>query len=146
MGNRAQRRAIARLSKARKNNQSFAEAIGAKKMVEAEVRRQVHDENVKLEAEIMTQRFLWEAVIALNIAFGFGQERARKFLEALDTVLHDVEQDAIAVDKQYAFEKVRQRAAQITGKELRYVHEAEMLAAKKENEAQGIFFPPDEDL
>lgn len=144
--NREQKRKIKKLSKARKNGQSFADAIGAKKLIEQEVRRTAHNESVTLEAEIINQRFLWEAVIALNIAFGFGQERCIRFLKTLEEVLYDVEKDAIEVDKQYAFEKVRQRAAQITGMDLKYIHEDEMLEAKRSNEEQGVFFPPDDDL
>lgn len=144
--NREQKRKIKKLSKARKNGQSFAEAIGAKKMIEQEVRRKTHDESVTMEAQIINQRFLWEAVIALNIAFGFGQERSVRFLETLEEVLHDVEKDAIAVDKQYAFEKVRQRASQITGMELKYLYEDEIREARRQNEAEGVFFPPDDDL
>lgn len=85
-------------------------------------------------------------MIALNIAFGFGQERSVRFLETLEEVLHDVEKDAIAVDKQYAFEKVRQRASQITGMELKYLYEDEIREARRQNEAEGVFFPPDDDL
>lgn len=56
--NREQKRKIKKLSKVRKNGQSFAEAIGAKKMIEQEVRRKTHDESVTMEAQIINQRFL----------------------------------------------------------------------------------------
>lgn len=107
--NRAQRRAMAR---AKKPGQSFAEAVGARQMIQEAVERKVHSESVRLEADIINQRMLWEAVVALNEEFGFGG----------------------------------QRAAQITGIDIKYIHEDAMREARKSNEAKGVFFPADSDL
>ena len=131
--NRKQRRAMAR---AKKPGQSFAEAV----------EREVHSESVRLETDIINQRMLWEAVVALNEEFGFGGQRAVRFMDALGRVADEVLKMRKADGEQYAFEKLRQRAAQITGIDIKYIHEDEMREARKHNEAEGVFFPVDPDL
>ena len=81
MDNRQQRRAAMR--KGKRPGETFADVLNKKKMIEEAVRESVHDHSIAIEADIKTQRFLWMAVIALNEAFGFGGERAKRFLEAL---------------------------------------------------------------
>lgn len=141
--NRALRR---QLSRAKKPGQSFAEVVGARQMIKKAIDEDVYHESVKLESDIMLQRFMWECVVALNQEFGFGKERAVNFLKAIENVVHDVEEMAQLHDRQYAFEKLRQRAQQITGIELSYVHEQEMKQARKYAEEHGAFFPVDDDL
>ena len=110
------------------------------------VEREVHSESVRLEADIINQRMLWEAVVALNDEFGFGGQRAVRFMEALGRVADEGLKRREADGEQYAFEKLRQRAAQITGIDIKYIHEDEMREARKHNEAEGVFFPADPDL
>lgn len=141
--NRKQRRAMAR---AKKSGQSFAEAVGARQMIREAVERKVHSESVRLEADIINQRMLWEAVVALNEEFGFGGQRAVRFMEALGRVADEVLELRKANGEQYTFEKLRQRASQITGIDIKYIHEDAMREAKMRNEAEGVFFPPDPDL
>lgn len=140
--NRKQRRAMAR---AKKSGQSFAEAVGARQMIREAVERKVHSESVRLEADIINQRMLWEAVVALNEEFGFGGQRAVRFMEALGRVADEVLELRKANGEQYTFEKLRQRASQITGIDIKYIHEDAMREAKMHNEAEGVFFPPDPD-
>jgi hypothetical protein len=112
-----------------------------KKMIEEAVRESVHDHSIAIEADIKTQRFLWMAVIALNEAFGFGGERAKRFLEALTEVSEEVEEMAKKHGGYYARKKMMDRASQITGINITPVHEEEMRKARMENEANGVFFP-----
>ena len=44
-------------------------------------------------------------------------------------------------DQQYALDKLRQRAEQVSGVPIEYLYEKEILAAKDRNEAKGVFFP-----
>lgn len=84
------------------------------------------------------------AVIALNEAFGFGGERARKFLTALQEVAEECEKMAAENGGYYARKKMMDRASQITGIDITPVHEEEMRQARIENEANGVFFPADD--
>lgn len=74
--NRQQRRAAKH--KGKRPGETYADVLAKKKMIKEAVDRSVHDRSIAIEADIKTQRFLWMAVIALNEAFGFGGERARR--------------------------------------------------------------------
>lgn len=124
--------------------ETYADVLAKKKMVEKAVRESVHDHSIAIEADIKTQRFMWMAVIALNEAFGFGGERARKFLTALQEVAAEVEELAKKNGGYYARKKMMDRASQITGIDITPVHEEEMRRARLENEANGVFFHPDD--
>ena len=137
--NRAQRRAAKH--KGKRPGETYADVLARKKMIEEAVRDSVHDNSIKIEADIKVQRMLWMAVIALNEAFGFGGERARRFLEALQKVAEECEQMARENGGYYARKKMMERASQITGIDITPVHEEEMRRARMENEANGVFFP-----
>ena len=141
-GNRQQRRAAMRRGK--RPGETYADVLAKKKMIEEAVRESVHDRSISIESDIKTQRFLWMAVIALNEAFGFGGERARRFLEALEKVCNEVEEMASENGGYYARKKLMDRASQITGIDITPVHEEEMRKARIENEAKGVFFPADD--
>ena len=103
--------------------------------------KSARDHTIAVEADIKLQRLLWMSVIALNEAFGFGGERAKRFMLALEKVASEVEQMANENGGQYAQAKLMERAGQITGIEIQPVHEEAMRQAKLKNEAEGIFFP-----
>lgn len=140
MANRQQRRAAAK----KRPGQTYADVLSNRKMIKEAVDRSVHDQSIAIEADIKTQRFLWMAVIALNEAFGFGGERAKRFLLALEEVANECETMAKENGGYYARTKMMERASQITGMEITPVHEEEMRQARLENEANGIFFPADD--
>lgn len=87
---------------------------------------------------------MWMAVVALNEAFGFGGERAKRFLLALEEVANETEARAKEHGAVYAKAKLMERASKITGIEISPVHEEAMRQARIENEANGIFFPADD--
>lgn len=140
--NRQQRRAAKR--KGKKPGQTYADVLAQKKMIKEAVEQSVHDQSIAIESDIKTQRMLWMAVIALNEAFGFGGERARRFLAALQDVAEECEQMAKENGGYYARTKMMERASQITGIDITPVHEDEMRQARMENEADGVFFPEDD--
>ncbi|MBO5953470.1 MAG: hypothetical protein J6Q53_05060 [Oscillospiraceae bacterium] len=143
MSNRQQRRAAAK-HKGKRPGETYADVLAQKKMIKEAVEQSVHDHSIAIEADIKTQRFLWMAVIALNEAFGFGGERARKFLAALQEVAEEVEEMAEKNGGYYARKKMMDRASQITGIDITPVHEEEMRQARMENEANGVFFPAED--
>lgn len=142
MANRQQRRAAKH--KGKRRGETYADVLSQKKMIKEAVDRTARDTSIAIEADIKTQRFLWMAVIALNEAFGFGGERAKKFLLALEEVANECETMAKKNGGYYARKKMMERASQITGMEITPVHEEEMRKARMENEAEGVFFLPDD--
>ena len=116
-------------------------------MIKEAVERSVHDNSVSIVADIKTQRVLWMSVEALNREFGFGGERAMRFMLALEEVANEFEALVKEHGMVYAVDSLRRRCEQITGMEVKSVHEDEIQQARKENEAKGIYFPagdPDE--
>lgn len=142
MANRQQRRASKHNGK--RPGETYADVLAKKRMIKEAVSRSVHDTHVAIEADIKTQRYLWMAVIALNEEFGFGGERAKRFMLALEAVANEVEQMAAENGAVYARAKLMQRCEQITGIPISPVHEEEMRKARQENEANGVFFPADD--
>lgn len=143
MSNRQQRRATAK-HKGKRQGETYADVLNQKKMIQEAVTKSVHDHSVAIEADIKTQRFMWMAVVALNEAFGFGGERSKRFLLALEKVANEATELAEKHGAVYARAKLMERASQITGIEISPVHEEEMRQARIENEANGIYFPPDD--
>ena len=76
MANRQQRRAAAK----KRTGETYADVLAKKRMIKEAVDKTARDTSIAIEADIKTQRYLWMSVIALNEAFGFGGERAKKFL------------------------------------------------------------------
>ena len=140
MPNRQQRRAAAR----KKPGETYADVLAKKRMIKEAVEMTARDTSIAIEADIKIQRFMWMAVVALNEEYGFGGERARKFLLALEKVANECEQMAAENGGYYARQKLMERAGQITGMEITPVHEEQMRQARQENEAEGVFFPEDD--
>ena len=70
--------------------------------------------------------------------------RAKRFLVALQEVAEECEKMASENGGLYARTKLMDRASKITGIDITPVHEEEMRQARLENEANGVFFPPDD--
>ena len=128
----------------RKTSENYADVLAKKRMIKESVDRSVHDHSVAIESDIKAQRFMWMAVVALNEAFGFGGERAKRFLLALQEVADEVGDLVNKHGAIYAKAKLIERVTQITGIEAKPVYEEEMRQARLENEAAGVYFPPDD--
>ena len=108
--NRAQRRA-----KPRRRNASRAD-IGMKYQL-------LQSATIDIAVQRHMQPLLWSAVVALNNEAGFGKERTRKFLEGVGDVWGEWRRMVQDVDLEYATEKLRMRAEQISGMELGYIED-----------------------
>lgn len=113
-------------------------------MIRDAIEKTTRDTSIAIEADIKTQRFMWMAVIALNDAFGFGAERAKRFLMSLEKVANEATDMAQKHGGVYARAKLMERASQITGMDIQPIHEEEMRQARRENEANGVFFPEED--
>ena len=140
--NRAQRRAA--YKKGKRPGETYADQLARQKNIKEAIEKAARDETVALETDIKTQRFLWMAVVANYEAFGHAGVRAQRFMLTLDNVREDMEKMAAKDGWEYAVEKLRGQCEKITGMEVKQVHEDRMLQARKENEANGIFFPAED--
>lgn len=84
----------------------------------------MEDEAVKLASDIICQRQLWAVIVTLNEKYQFGPKRTRDFFEAMERVLDDFEQMKKDNGDEFAEEKLRQRAEQVSGIKIQYQHEA----------------------
>lgn len=109
--NRAQRR-----DKQRKRNPSKAD-MGLKYQM-------IQSGAIDIAVQQHMQLLLWSAVVALNEEAGFGAERTQRFLNRVGGVWDEWTQMAHDVDLEYATEKLRMRAEQISGIEVGYVEDA----------------------
>lgn len=116
---------------------NYADMLARDRMIKEAVQRSANDARVQVESDIRCQRQLWMCVVALNEQFGFGAERTRKFFEAMETLAEEYETIGKEVDAEYANEKLRQRAEQVSGIKIEYMYESEMRAAKAKHEAEG---------
>lgn len=142
-GNRAQRRAAAK-HKGKRPGETYADQLMRERQIREAIDKSVHDRSVEVLANQKKQILLWEAVEALNRAFGIGEKRALQFMYILDEVDKELQKIASEDGRYVATEHLRKRVSQITGMELRLIHEDEMQLARQENEAKGIYFPEDD--
>lgn len=142
MSNRQQRRAA--MKKGKRPGETYADVLAKKQLIKEAVEQSVHDNSVAIQSDIKAQRFMWMAVVALNEAFGFAEERAKRFLLALEEVAKETEALAKEHGAVYAKAKLMERASKITGTEIKPVYEEEMRQARLANEAAGIHFPEED--
>lgn len=109
---------------------TYADVLARKQQLRASVDKAAHDTMVQVEADIRTQRAMWLMVCSIADAYGFGPKRIQQFFEAFQANTDEMERMTTEVDSDYAYEKLRHRAQQVTGMEVGYLYEAEMRAAK----------------
>ena len=78
------------------------------------------------------QIFMWIVVVALNDELGLGQTRTRRVLSRIEDVRSEWDKMRKDVDLDYANEKLRKRAEEISGIEIGYVEDSIRQAMKNE--------------
>lgn len=118
--------------------QTYADVMAKRAIGRETLRMAMEDKAVALAADILCQRQLWAAVIALNEKFQFGPKRTKDFLNTIEQVANDFEAMKEQNGDAYAEEKLRQRAEQVSGIKIRYQHEQEReLMAKMKGQEHG---------
>lgn len=133
--NRQQRRQQQKAARKAKG-ESYADVIAKRKIGEATLKMAMEDKAVELAADIKTQRMLWAVIVALNEKYEWGPKRTRDLLEAMDLVLADFATMKEEHGDDYAEEKLRERAAKVSGIDVKYMHEAEIEAYQKMKEKE----------
>lgn len=133
--NRQQRRQQQKAAR-KSHGESYADVIAKRKIGEATLKMAMEDKAVELAADIKTQRMLWAVIVALNEKYEWGPKRTRDLLEAMDLVLADFATMKEEHGDDYAEEKLRERAAKVSGIDVKYMHEAEIEAYQKIKEKE----------
>ena len=131
--NREQRRKQAR---AKKPGMTHADVLAKRRIGQETLRMAMEDQAVLLAADILCQRQLWAAVVALNEQWQFGPKRTKDFLDKMEQIADEFETMKKEHGDAYAEEKLRQRAEQVSGVEILYQHEAERRAYEKLKSAE----------
>ena len=120
------------------NGVSMRDKLARERLIKQEIHEQVHDAVLQVEADTAIQRALWLAVVSVADAYGFGPQRLQKFFQAFQENTDDLVRKTKEADEEYAYEKLRQKAEQVTGVKIQYLYEHEMLAAQIKHEKEGI--------
>lgn len=87
---------------------------GAKRLI----RQAVQDEVILHEVNISMQRHLWLTAVALHEAYGFSEKRLDKFFDAFQAAANELQKMIDEVDQDYAYEKLRLRAEEISKRDI----------------------------
>ena len=126
--------------KGKPNGMRYSDVLAQRRMLQQSVQQAANDNMVALQSDIRVQRMMWLMICSVSDAFGVGAQRMLKFFDALQANSDEYDRMATEVDVEYANEKLRQKAEKISGVKIKYLYEEEMKAAKKANEARGVFF------
>ena len=120
---------------------TYAQKLAEEKRLEKAVEKAVVDETVQIRADIQSQQMLWLCVVAMAEVFGLGPKRVSDFFGSLQEISEWVEDMTNQHGREYALEKLRQKAERASGVPIDYLYEKDILAAKARNELNGVFFP-----
>lgn len=120
---------------------TYAQKLAQEKRIQKAVEEAAVDETVRIRADIQSQQMLWLCVVSMAEAFGLGPKRVSDFFASLQEVSEWVEDMTKKHGRQYALDKLRQKAEHCSGVPIDYLYERDILEAKMRNEAKGIFFP-----
>lgn len=121
---------------------TYADQLAEQRMIQTAVADAAQDKTVQIMADIKAQRILWLHIVSMCEAFGVGERRlVEKYFATVDKNAEELEVLKRKHGEEYALDKLRQRAAQVSGLPVEYLYEKEILAAKERNEAKGIYFP-----
>lgn len=135
--NRKQRRQAA---KKKPQGMTYADQLAQQRLIKASVEKAARDETVRIDSDRIVQKMSWLMVCSVADAFGMGPQRMQRFFEAFQNNADEYARMIEETDQEYADEKLRQRAEQVSGMEIKYLYEAEIYAAKKKHEAMGFAF------
>lgn len=111
--------------------ETYADVLARKQMLKQAVREAARDTSIQLEADICTQRALWLSSVSVADAFGIGPKRMPLFFDALQANSEELERMIAENGEEYAYEKLRQKAEQVSGIKIQYLYEHEMREAEK---------------
>lgn len=111
------------------NGVSMRDKLARERAIREAIDSSVLETKTRFVADRQTQRALWMATVAASDVFGAGPVRIQRWLQRMEEIGDEYYALVENADEQYADEKLRQRAAEISGKEIRQMYQAEADAA-----------------
>jgi hypothetical protein len=121
------RRGMAKKHQGKPRGMSYADVLAQKRNLSKVVEEAARDATVRVEADTQTQRSMWLMVCSIADAYGFGPKKMQLFFDALQANSDELEKMRTEVDEDYAYEKLRQKAEQVTGVGIGYLYEHEFI-------------------
>ena len=112
---------------------TYADILAEKQARMRAIDKDAADGMVELRANAHTQRAMWLMVCSVADAYGFGPERMKLFLETLQSNAEELQRMIDEVDEDYAYEKMRRKAEQVTGEKLEYYIDVELKKSRERN-------------
>ena len=115
---------------------NYAQVLAAEKREKEEILKKERQLELYMHTEIYVQRALWLSVVSIAQAYGFGPKRLETYFEKLKENSDDFDRMCEENDYDYALEKLRQKAEEVTGAKLDYLYEKELrdLASGKKGD------------
>lgn len=113
---------------------TYAEVLALQKRQAEAIRAAARDDAVRIESGIQTQRAMWLMVVAMAEAFGLGPKRVDRFIQAFQEATDWFVRMETDNDTDYALEKLRLRAEEVSGVKIAYLFEEEMNRLKEEHD------------
>lgn len=135
MGNKKKGKAPKKHREVKPNGMTYAQVLAKQAFIRKAVEKAAADTTVQLQSDIHTQRAMWLMVVSIADAFGIGPKRMQRdffpvFQKNTDDLLRMEEEG----DVDYAYEKLRQRAEQVSGVKIEYLYEHEIAEARAAHE------------
>lgn len=113
---------------------NYAQVLAAEKREREARERQERELEMQFHTEIYVQRALWLSVVSIAQAYGFGPKRLEPYFEKLKENSDDFDRMCEENDYDYALEKLRQTAEEVTGAKLDYLYEKELREIEERKE------------
>ena len=111
---------------------TYAEVLAMERKQLAAIRQAAERDAVRIESGIQTQRAMWLMVVAMADAFGLGPVRVERFTRALQAAADEFSAMEAETDTDYALEKLRLRAEQVSGMKIEHLFEKDLMRMKEE--------------
>lgn len=102
---------------------TYADVLAFERGKQAAIEKAASDTLLEVKANMQVQRMMWLMLCSMADAFEIGPKRAQKFFECLQENGDELQRMRDEVDDDYAWEKLRIRAEQVTGIDIRYIYE-----------------------
>ena len=110
---------------------NYAQVLAAEKARKEALEKAKRDAEIKIHADIHTQRMTWIMVASIADAYGFGAKRLEPFFEKLRENAEEFERMEAENDYEYALEKLRMKVEKVTGAKIDYLYEKELAELQR---------------
>ena len=110
---------------------TYAEVLAENRRRAQLIRQAAESDAVRIQSGIQTQRAMWLMVVAMADAFGLGPKRVDRFITAFQAATDEFEAMVQSNDFDYALEKLRRKAEEVSGVQIDYLYEKDLASLRK---------------